>query len=68
MPSSHARVKRNDKLFFAVLVKLRLDLPMTDISYRLDRRLCRYSSIFHKWLDVMYDNLSQFIQWPDTET
>ena len=54
--------------FFAVLVKLRLDLPMTDISYRLDRSLCTYSSIFHKWLDVMYDNLSQLVEWPDTET
>ena len=54
--------------FFVVLVKLRLNLPMTDLSYRLDCSLCRYSSIFHKWIDVMYDNLSQLVVWPDTET
>ena len=67
MPSSHAESKGMTE-FYAVLVKLRLNLPMTDLSYRLDCSLCRYSSIFHKWINVMYDNLSQLVVWPDTET
>ena len=43
---------------------------MTDLSYQLDHSLCRYSSIFNKWLDVtcMYDTINQLVEWPDRET
>ena len=27
-----------------------------------------FSTIFHKWLRIMYHNLRQLIMWPDTET
>ena len=54
--------------FFAVLVKLRLNLPMKDLAYRLHCSESNFSTIFHKWLHIMHHNLSQLIQWPDGET
>ena len=54
--------------FFAVLVKLRLNLPMKDLAYRLKCSESNFSNIFHKWLHIMHHNLSQLIKWPDGET
>ena len=54
--------------FFAVLVRLRLNLPMKDLAYRLHCSESIFSNIFHKWLHIMHHNLSQLIQWPDGET
>ena len=54
--------------FFAVLVKLRLNLPMKDLAYRLNCSESNFSNIFHKWLHIMHHNLSQLIKWPDGET
>ena len=54
--------------FFAVLVKLRLNLPMKDLAYHLHCSESNFPNIFHKWLHIMHHNLSQLIQWPDGET
>ena len=40
---------------------------MNDLAYRLHVTEATVSKIFHKWLDVMYNNLKQLIIWPDSE-
>ena len=54
--------------FYATLVKLRHNVPMNDLGYRLHVTEATVSKFFHKWLDVMYNNLKQLIIWPDSET
>ena len=54
--------------FYATLVKLRHNVPMNDLAYRLHVTEATVSKFFHKWLDVMYCNLRQLIIWPDSET
>ena len=54
--------------FYATLVKLRHNVPMNDLAYRLHVTEATVSKFFHKWLDVMYNNLKQLIIWPDSET
>ena len=54
--------------FFFVLVRLGLNLPSRDIAYRLNISEAMFSTILHKWMDVMYFNMKHFIQWPHTET
>ena len=53
---------------FAVLIKLQLNTSMKDLAYRLNCSEPDFSTIFHKWLQIMYHNLRQLILWPDTET
>ena len=43
--------------FYATLVKLRHNVPMNDLAYRLHVTEATVSKFFHKWLDVMYCNL-----------
>ena len=54
--------------FYATLVKLRHNVPMNDLVYRLHVTEATASEFFHKWLDVMHCNLKQLIIWPDSET
>ena len=71
MLKSYAKVVPESKgmdEFFAVLVKLRLNLPMKDLAYHLNCSESNFSNIFHKWLHIMHYNLSQLIKWPDGET
>ena len=51
--------------FYATLVKLRHNVPMNDLAYRLH---VTEATVSNKWLDVMYNNLKQLIIWPDSET
>ena len=41
---------------------------MADLAYHLHVTEATISKFFHKWLDLMYNNLKQLIIWPDTET
>ena len=54
--------------FYATLVKLRHNVPMNDLAFRLHVTEATVSKFFHKWLDVMHCNLKQLIVWPDSET
>ena len=54
--------------FYATLVKLHHNVPMNDLAYCLHVTEATVSKFFHKWLDVMYNNLKQLIIWPDSET
>ena len=54
--------------FFAVLVKLRLNVPIQFLADRLDCSKAQFSGFFHMWLDAMYHNLKQLIVWPEAQT
>ena len=41
---------------------------MNDLAYRLHVTEATVSKFFHKWLDLMYNNLKQLIIRPDLET
>ena len=51
--------------FLLVMMKLRLAVPLQDLSYRFRTGMTVVSKIFHKWLDVMSRELKQLIVWPD---
>ena len=53
--------------FYATMIKLRHNVPMNDLGYRLHVIEATVSRFFHKWLDVMHCNLKQLIVWPDSE-
>ena len=59
---------KNKDQFFATLVKLRQNVLMTDLAYRLNVTEATVSKFFHKWLNVMYINLKQLVIWPDKDT
>ena len=53
--------------FSIVFLKLRLNLGMQDIAYRLDVSLATVSRLFHATLDVMMIRLGWLIKWPARE-
>ena len=53
--------------FFITLVKIRLGILHQDIAYRTNIAESDVSTIFHKWLDIMYCELQQLIAWPDRD-
>jgi len=53
--------------FIIVFLKLRLNLGMQDIAYRLDISLASVSRLFHATLDVMMIRLAWLIKWPERE-
>ena len=59
---------KNKDQFFATLVKLRQNVLVTDLAYRLNVTESTVSKFFHKWLNVMYITLKQLVIWPDKET
>ena len=53
--------------FILVLIKLRLNVPMQDLSYRFFVSVSTVSRIFSSWIDVMDRRLSPLIIWPERE-
>jgi len=53
--------------FIIVFLKLRLNLGMQDIAYRLDISMATVSRLFHATLDVMMTHLEWLIKWPERE-
>ena len=51
--------------FLLVMMKLRLAVPLQDLSYCFRIGITVVSNIFHRWLDVMSRELKQLIVWPD---
>ena len=60
--------RKNKDQFFATLVKLRQNVLMTDLAYRMDVTEATVSKFFHKWWNVMYINLKLLMIWPDKDT
>ena len=54
--------------YFLTLIKLRLGLTNQDLAYRMSTTESCVSRIFHRWIDVMHNELKQLIIWPDKET
>ena len=48
-----------------VLLKLRLNLGLQDIAYRLDISVATVSRLFHETLEVMVARLEWLIKWPE---
>ena len=48
-----------------VLMKLRLNLGLQDIAYRLDISVATVSRLFHETLEVMVARLEWLIKWPE---
>ena len=48
-------------------MKLRLNVPMQDLSYRFFISVSTVTRIFHNWINVMDKRLSPLIIWPDRE-
>ena len=55
------------RLFMIVLVKLRLNLGLQDIAYRLGICTSTVSRRFHEMLDIMSCRLEWLIKWPERE-
>lgn len=51
--------------FLLAMMKLRLSVPLQNLSYRFHIGITVVSNIFHRWLDVMSRELKQLIVWPD---
>ena len=53
--------------FIIVLLKLRLNLGLQDIAFRLNVSLATVSRLFHETLDIMVTRLEWLIKWPARE-
>ena len=54
--------------FLLVLMRLRLNLLVEDLSYRFNISLPKVSQIFQKWINMMFISLQFLIMWPSQET
>ena len=50
-----------------VLMRLRLNLRVEDLSYRFSISLSTVSDIFQRWIDLLFTHLSFLIHWPSQE-
>ena len=53
--------------YLLVLIRLRLNVPLQDLAYRLKVSVSTASSVFNRWIDVMRVRLDFLIQWPERE-
>ena len=53
--------------FIIVLLKLRLNLGLQDIAFRLEVSVATVSRLFHETLDIMTTRLEWLIKWPARE-
>ena len=51
--------------FSLTLMRLRLNLTITDLTYRYSVSKSTSSKLCFKWMDVLYHRLSHLINWPD---
>ena len=62
-----AKLTPSDGLLM-VLMRLRLQLPIEDLSYRFMVSVTTVCETFQKWIDVMHAHLQFLIVWPSHET
>ena len=60
------KISHSDGLLM-VLMRLRLNLRIEDLSYRFGITLSTASNIFQKWIEVMFIHLKFLIKWPTQE-
>ncbi|XP_031572978.1 uncharacterized protein LOC116306983 [Actinia tenebrosa] len=53
--------------FVLVLIRLRLNVFMQDLTYRFEVTRRTVNRIFHAWMIIMDERLSPLIHWPDRE-
>ena len=53
--------------FMAVLLKLRMNLPLKDLAYRFKVSVSTISRVWHKWIGLLDCRLSSLIMWPDRD-
>ena len=53
--------------FFLVLMRLRLNLMLVDLSVRFKISVSLVNKIISKWVDVLYERLKFLISWPPRE-
>ena len=63
-PSKNITLEDELLIYFPVLSRLRLKLSLQDLAIRMDLSLGKKSTIFQKWLDIMYVRLKFLIVWP----
>ncbi|XP_067668003.1 uncharacterized protein [Haliotis asinina] len=64
--SSHSSLTKFQKLIIT-LMRLRLNLPTLDLSYRFGVSKATISRTFNQVMDILYINLKQLVFWPDRE-
>lgn len=53
--------------FAMTLMKLKLNMPLKDLSYRFDVSMSTVSRVFSSWMVALDVRLSPLISWPDRE-
>ncbi|XP_072142343.1 uncharacterized protein [Dermacentor andersoni] len=53
--------------FLVTLIRLRLGVPLQDLTYRFCVSQATVTRILERWLDVMHMRLSKLVEWPDRE-
>ena len=53
--------------FLMVLMRLRLNLLITDISYRFEISNSTVTSIFHQWIEILYLRIKFLVMWPSRD-
>jgi len=53
--------------FLLVLTKLARSVTNQDLAYRFNIHLSKVTKVFHRWIDVIAENLKAFIVWPSKE-
>ena len=49
------------------LSRLRLNLNVNDLAYRLDVSASTVTRAFHKWLEILFRRFQKTIKWPERE-
>ena len=53
--------------FVLTLIRLRLNLSLNNLAYRFDVSKSTASTVFLKWIDIMFIRMRPLIRWPDRE-
>ena len=63
---SRSKLTLLDELLM-VLMRLRLNLLITDLSYRFEISNSTVTSVFHQWIEILYLRLKFLVMWPSRD-
>ena len=63
---SRSKLTLQDELLM-MLMRLRLNLLITDISYRFEISNSTVTSVFHQWIEILYLHLKFLVMWPSRD-
>ena len=63
---SRSKLTLQDELLM-VLMRLRLNLLITDLSYRFEISNSTVTSVFHQWIEILYFRLKFLVMWPSRD-